>query len=134
MEKNTPYLWEKYFNIYKQKQSLLSYIPFVHLLFSFASNYIFFDLPIVGNLVGYSLLTDLFYFIVIFNKRFCVYSKMAVIALFALNLFGLLGNIINYYEYSKLYDGVLIGTLVIMIVVKYIKDNALTKHALNNDS
>lgn len=124
MEKNKPYRWGKYIKSHKQKQSLLSFIPFVHLLFSFASNYIFFDLPIVGNLVGYSILTSLFYFIVIFNKRFCIYSKMAVIALFALNIFGLLGNIINYYEYSKLYDGVLISTLVIMIVVKYIKDNS----------
>lgn len=53
---------------------------------------------------------------------------MAVIALFLLNIFGLLGNIINYYEYSTLYDGVLITTLAGAIVIKFIKDNALTKH------
>ena len=134
MEKNTPYQFSKRITNHKQRQSLLSFIPFVHLLFSFASNYVFFDIPIVGNLVGYSLLTDIFYLIVMFNKRFCIYSKMAVVALFFLNIFGLLGNIINYYEYSTLYDGVLITTLAGAIVIKFIKDNALTKHDAVSDS
>lgn len=118
----------------RDRQSLLSYIPFIHLFFSFASNYVFFDSPLVGNLVGYSILTDIFYIIVLSDKRFCIYSKIAATSLIFLNIFGILGDYINYYKYSALYDSTLMLTTVSLIVIKYIEKNANDKNATTDNS
>lgn len=43
----------------------------------------------LGDLVGYSLLTNIFMYIVYNNKRYCTATKMAVLGLISLNIFSL---------------------------------------------
>lgn len=58
-----------------------------------------------GNLMGYSLLVDVFfYYYFIVRGCFCEFTKACVYGLFALNLVCILGEFINYNAYSFYYD------------------------------
>src|SRR5699024_6890790 len=101
-------------------RNVISALPFVSLIASLLSNYVTFNYVVAGNVLGYSLITDCFMLYFVFNLRFCIYTKLAVISLTLLNLVCLLGATINYSTYAKLYDTIIIGLCLFACLIIYI--------------
>lgn len=101
-------------------RNVISALPFVSLIASLLSNFIDLDYVIAGNLLGYSLITDAFMLYFVFKLRFCIYTKLCVIALTLLNIICLLGTLINYPTYAKLYDTSIIGICLFACLVIYL--------------
>lgn len=101
-------------------RNVISVLPFASLIASLLSNYVTFNYVVAGNTLGYSLATDAFMLYFVFKLRFCIYTKLAVISLILLNLVCLLGTIINYSTYAKLYDTSIIGICLFSCLVIYL--------------
>jgi hypothetical protein len=71
--------------------TLLSYLDIYFTMFRY--------LP---DLIGYSLLTNLFMLSVYMNKRYCDATKICVLGLIALNMFNLISHGSGFY--SPIYD------------------------------
>ena len=97
--------------------------PFVLLFFSMMSvvcGYFEFYLPIfkyLGDIIGYSILTNIFMYAIYMNKNYCTSTKVAVLGLISLNVF----NIIQLYFNINLvvYDVFLI--LIILAILSLIE-------------
>ena len=76
------------------------------LLATFASNFITFDYVIMGNILGYSLLTNVvfIYVFIVSNRNYCWFTKLSVIALPLMNIICLFGTVINYETYGFWYE------------------------------
>lgn len=105
-------------------RNIVSSIPIVMLAASVLSNYVSLTIPeyfFIGDLLGYSLLTDLFMLYMVFNLRFCIPTKIAVIGLCALTMFSLLNPILNYETYAKIYDTIIVSLCILFSVIAYLK-------------
>lgn len=72
----------------------------------------------LGDLVGYSILTNIFMLSVYLNKRYCSATKVTVLGLIALNLFNIVYNAFGVN--GVIYDFFIIFiTLIIVIVYKF---------------
>lgn len=96
------------------------YTPFIliilSLLFSICSYFDFYldVFKYLGDVVGYSLLTNIFMYSYYMNKHFCASTKIAVLGLFFLNIFNLFWL---YFEINGgMYD-LLILLIVIFIII-----------------
>lgn len=108
----------------KINRNIVSAIPIVMLIVSGASNYIEFSTPgyfLLGDILGYSLLTDLFMIYMVFNLRFCIQTKISVIGLTCLTIVSLLNHVLNYETYAKIYDTVIISLCILFSVIAYLK-------------
>lgn len=84
----------------------LNIIPPIMLLATFVSNFIQLDFVVWGNILGYSLLTNVvfIYVFIISNKNYCWFTKLSVIALPLMNVICLFGTVINYETYGFWYE------------------------------
>lgn len=80
-----------------------SYFGFYYSLFNY--------LP---DLIGYSVLTNLFMISVYMNKKYCDATKLCVLSLIALNMFNLVSHGFNFY--STLYDVYLCAGIVCVLI------------------
>ena len=72
----------------------------------------------LGDLVGYSILTNLFMLSVYMNKRYCTSTKIAVIGLIALNILNMIW--LAFDISGIVYDFILILIIIfILITHKY---------------
>jgi len=101
-------------------RNFISALPFIGLIGTLVYTWAEFNYVVAGNVLGYSLMTDAFMLYFVFKLRFCVYTKLAVISLTLLNLVCLLGTIINYSSYAKLYDTTITGICLFACLVIYL--------------
>ena len=68
----------------------------------------------LGDLVGYSILTNIVFIFLYFRKSFCLQTKIAVLGLLFMNVLSI---VFNYNEvfYNGLYD--LWITLIILLII-----------------
>lgn len=102
----------------KALSKYLNLIPPTMLLVTFISNFIELDYTIWGNLVGYSLLTNVvfIYVFIVANRKYCWFTKLSVISLPLMNVICLLGTTIKYDVYSFWYE-VLICAIVFFLSI-----------------
>lgn len=71
----------------------------------------------LGDLVGYSILTNLFMYSVYFNKKYCDATKVAVLGLSVLNLCNLYSLCID--RFSPIYEIYIIAiTILLSVLIK----------------
>ena len=98
--------------------------PFILLAFNllligcrFLDVYVYFY-KYLGDLVGYSIVTNLFMLSVYMNKKYCTSTKIAVIGLIALNILNLIW--LSFGIDGIVYDFVLLLIIIfILITHKY---------------
>lgn len=93
--------------------SILSHFEVYHSIFNYA-----------GDILGYSLFTNLFMWSIYMNKKYCTATKIAVIALSVLNLLSIayIYYGINGTDLAYFFDFCLYGlTALTLIVFKFIK-------------
>lgn len=71
----------------------------------------------LGDIFGYSLITNFFMFLVYFNKRHCDSLKIAVLGLALMNVFSLVS--IGFDFYSVLYN-IILEAIILTVVINHI--------------
>tara|TARA_R110000824_G_scaffold199520_1_gene383492 strand:+ start:186 stop:581 length:396 start_codon:yes stop_codon:yes gene_type:complete len=66
-----------------------------------------------GDLIGYSIFTNLFMLSVYLNKKYCDATKICVLGLIALNMYSLISHGFNFY--SEIYDLYLMAAIICVI-------------------
>ena len=64
----------------------------------------------VGDIFGYSIITNIFMYSVYMNKKYCTSTKIAVIGLFSLNVLSLIWNAFKI-------DGSVYDFFIILIII-----------------
>lgn len=110
----------------KRLAEISKYMPFAMLLASLVSNYMDMDKKgwvIMGNSVGYSLLTGFYMLCIAFAYRHCTYTVITTFGLILLNLVCLAGavELIEYEPYAKQYDTTIIGLCLLLCVTIYLR-------------
>lgn len=92
----------KLFKYYLDKYIYL--IPIIMLIVTLYSNFYEINYTIAGNLIGYSLLTNILMWF-LFNKgNYCWFTKNIPLALIFINIVDILGAFINYDFYAKIFN------------------------------
>lgn len=82
--------------------SRYSYIlPLIMVLATLLSKFVVFDFVIIGNILGYSILTNILGYLW-FNRKhtnYCFFSKNVWFFLIANNLINILGTLVQYEKY-----------------------------------
>jgi len=76
-------------------------LPSLMLVASFFSVFIDFNYVVVGNILGYSLLTNIVFFFVFYYGDYCVFTRLSPIGLIAINIVDIVGVFIldNFYNF-----------------------------------
>jgi hypothetical protein len=93
------------------------------LLATFASNFIQMDFTIWGNILGYSLLTNIvfIYVFIVSNRNYCWFTKLSVIALPLMNIICLFGNLVNYETYGFWYEVIICAIVFFLSILLALK-------------
>lgn len=73
----------------------------------------------LGNICGYSILTNIFMYTVYVNKKYCESTKIAVLGLFLLNIFDII--YLTFNVSGAIYDIFLILTIILVLTFLKIK-------------
>jgi hypothetical protein len=100
-------------------EKYLYLMPLVMVCATLLSNFVEFNYIVVGNILGYSLLTNLIGY-TYFNRhrsKHCFFSRNVWIGLVAINVVDIIGNHIPYFEYSSLFTTVVCSVCLLFYVV-----------------
>lgn len=89
------------------------------LLATFLSHLVELNYIILGNVLGYSVFATLpmIYLFWYTNKKYCWFTKLSVLALPVMNLICIGGVYLDYYEFSYIYDVVIISITVSLSIM-----------------
>lgn len=107
----------------KYIKRLPTIVIFTALVVSFISNFVEFNYIIVGNTIGYSIVFNLIFMYFLHKLKYCIHTKLAMINLTLLNVLNILDGfkIIDYYNYSVIYDTSTILIMVFALGIYYLK-------------
>jgi len=105
------------------RHNIITMIPFLMLFitalsgyFSSYNTYSFFY-SILGDLVGYSVLTNIVFIFLYFRKSFCSQTKIAVAGLLVMNIISIIFSLSENWVYNKMYDLWLSLIILVFIVL-----------------
>lgn len=100
----------------------ISIAIFTILIVTFLSNFITLNYVVFGNILGYSLFTNIITLYFLVKNKFCYFTKVANICLIIFNILCLLNsfNLINYADYSYYYDISVITIAYSILIIKII--------------
>lgn len=111
----------KLLKIYLHKYIYLA--PIIMLLVTLYSNFFNINYVVAGNVIGYSLLTNItmFYF---FNYKgnYCWFTRNIPIGLISINLFDIIGCFIDYETYSILFNLLVVFVTTLFYIMYKIKN------------
>ncbi len=89
------------------------------LIATFLSNFIQLNLIVVGNTLGYSLLSNIIMYFTFDNKRYCWLVRNIPTSLIIINLIDMSSYFISYSAYSILFNiAVCVITITMAIIFK----------------
>lgn len=104
------------------KAFIRNYTPFIMLSYSLVfavCSYFEFYISLfnyLGDLIGFSIFTNVFMLAVYWNKKYCASTKICVLGLIALNICNM---IYKYFDVNyALYDIYLILTIFMVLILK----------------
>ena len=113
-------------SLYRLLLIMLKYIPMLIALFyviNTATAYIGIDIPVLSNIAGMSLLTQIFMYLSAIVFRFCLYHRMFLYYILATDII----NIIDYYVGIPIEDlellmihGTITGLFLFVILYLYV--------------
>lgn len=86
---------------------------------TFLSHIVEFNYILLGNILGYSLLATLpmIYLFWFTTKKYCWFTKLSVLALPIMNLVCITSIYMDYYEFSYIYDLIIIAIITILSII-----------------
>ena len=94
--------------------------PIVMLVITLYSNFFALNYVVAGNLIGYSILTNVvFWYLFNFKGDFCWFTKNIPLGLIAINLIDITAELIHYEYYAKIFNiGVCSVSLILFMGFK----------------
>lgn len=86
-------------------------LPIIMLVADLLSLFIDFNYTVMGNILGYSLVTNVLFFYVFYYGNYCWFTRLSPIGLCAINVVNIVGNYISDKFYNFWY------VLVIFFVI-----------------
>lgn len=76
-------------------------LPIIMLAADLLSVFIDFNYTLMGNILGYSLITNVLFFYVFYYGNYCWFTRISPIGLCLINLVNIIGNFIsdNFYNF-----------------------------------
>lgn len=106
-------------------QELIKIVPFILLTFSLITCYItnmYAPFLIMSNLFGFSVFTNLYMLYFSYKYDYCVYNKIALFTLIALNILNIVHLIFDITSMYHLYDQIISACGMLLIFAAYIKN------------
>jgi hypothetical protein len=103
-------------NIYLSQPLIL----FVTLL----SNFVSLNYTLAGNIIGYSLITNIvFFYLFNYKGNYCWFTKRTPLFLILINFIDIIGNFISYEFYSKIFNITICSVSLILFIISKIKSH-----------
>jgi hypothetical protein len=81
------------------------------------SLYIDFNFTIMGNILGYSLVTNVLFFYVFYYGKYCWFTRLSPIGLMAINLVNIVGNYMEEEFYNFWYVIVIFSVILTLTLI-----------------
>lgn len=99
-------------------------LPILLLGVDFLDLFVDFDYSIMGNLLGYSLATNILFFYVFFYGDYCYFTRLSPIGLCVINIINIVGNFISDKFYNFWFViAVIFVILTLTIILEIDKKN-----------
>ena len=92
-------------------------VPIIMLIGTLISNFVIFDFVLIGNILGYSLLSNIILFHYFQRGKFCWLTRNAPLGLITINIIDILGCFIDYNYYNKIFN---VGICTIILILALI--------------
>src|SRR6476620_11692786 len=99
-------------------------LPFILLAVTFVSAFIDYNYVIVGNIAGYSIVTNIFFiYYFTFRKKFCTLTRLSPVGLLFINIFDIVGHLFCGYDFYNFWYIVITTAIVLFLsFLFYIKN------------
>lgn len=98
------------------------FVPIIMLLATLGSNFIDYNYVVVGNVLGYSLLSNLaMYYFFNFKGNYCWFTKNAPIGLILINIIDIFGTSMSFVAYSRFFNIVVCCVVIILALIFKLK-------------
>jgi hypothetical protein len=91
-------------------------LPIILLIVTLLSIFIRCDFVIVGNIVGYSIATNVAFLYLFYRDKYCWFTKLSPIGLIIINLVDIMGNFVSDKFYNFWYV-VTVFTVIIFLTL-----------------
>jgi hypothetical protein len=92
----------------------------IMLLITLISNFVSLNYSLAGNIIGYSILSNLvFFYLFNYKGNYCWFTKRAPLFLICINLIDIIGCYISYEFYSKIFNiSICLVSLLLFLISK----------------
>jgi len=103
-------------NIYLSQPLIL----FVTLL----SNFVSLNYTLAGNIIGYSLITNIvFFYLFNYKGNYCWFTRRAPLFLMLINFIDIIGIFISYDDYKEIFNITICSVSLILFIISKIKSH-----------
>lgn len=97
-------------------------VPVIMLIITLVSNFIEINYVVVGNLIGYSILSNfLMWYFFNFTGSYCWFTKKSSLGLILINFIDILGEFIKYSYYTKIFNITVCSVVLLLFVFHKLK-------------
>lgn len=92
----------------------------IMVLITLLSNFITFDFVVAGNIIGYSVVTNVvFFYLFNYKGSYCWFTRITPKFLLLINLLDIIGRFIEYSYYNRIFNiAICSGSLILFIIYK----------------
>jgi len=97
--------------------------PIIMLSITLYSNFFNINYVIVGNIIGYSILTNItMYYLFNFKGSYCWFTRNIPIGLVSINIIDIIGCFIDYEKYKIMFNILVVFIIVFFYIIYKIKN------------
>lgn len=94
----------------------------IMLLVTLISNFVSLNYVVAGNMIGYSVLTNVvFFYLFNYKGNYCWFTRNTPKFLLLINLLDIIGNFIDYSYYNRLFNIFICSISLILFTIHKIK-------------
>jgi len=96
--------------------------PIIMLVITLYSNFMSINYVVVGNIIGYSILTNItLFYIYNYKGSYCWFTRNVPKGLILINIMDIVGSYINYHYYIKLFNIFVCSISLILFIIYKLK-------------
>lgn len=98
-------------------------IPILQLIATLISCFVDFNYVVVGNILGYSIFTNIILYICFNHKKYCWITRNSPLFMILINLIDILGVYIDYSTYKNLFTIIVVLIALFLGIIYELKRN-----------
>lgn len=101
-------------------------VPVIMLIITLVSNFIEINYVVVGNLIGYSILSNfLMWYFFNFTGSYCWFTRKSSLGLILINIIDIFGSFINYSYYTKIFNVTVCSIALTLFIIFKLKKSII---------